>query len=47
MADFSAITGEEDNDLLVLNKTPLALQFEVFVNGLSPHKEGCLSGGFS
>lgn len=40
MADFSAITGEEDNDLLVLNKTSLALQFEVLLTGRVLIKKG-------
>lgn len=33
LADLSAITGEEDINLLVLNKASLPLQFEVLLSG--------------
>lgn len=33
LADLSAITGEEDINLVVLNKAPLTLQFEVLLTG--------------
>ena len=33
LADLSDITGEEDINLLVLNKAPLTLQFEVLLTG--------------
>lgn len=33
LADFNAITGEEDINLVVLNKAPLTLQFEVLLTG--------------
>jgi|LSQX01.1.fsa_nt_gb predicted nucleotidyltransferase len=33
LSDLSAITGEEDINLVVLNKAPLTLQFEVLLTG--------------